>query len=94
MELTTGLGRRRAECSAHFVSHLVQRSNRQDRAEGCSCQLGNGTPARPTSARAAFEAQQAYLDKGWIAGLPRADQLTAFIYFVKHEAASLLGPRQ
>ena len=30
------------------------------------------------------------LDKGWIVA-SRADQLTAFIYFVKHEAASLLG---
>ena len=31
------------------------------------------------------------LDKGWIAWPHALIQLTAFIYFVKHEAASLLG---
>ena len=38
-----------------------------------------------------LEAQQAYLGQGMDCLASRADQLTAFIYFVKHEAASLLG---
>ena len=93
MELTTGLGRRRAECSAHFVSHLVQRSNRQDRAEGCSCQLGmERLPVQHQPVL--LEAQQAYLGQGMDCLASRADQLTAFIYFVKHEAASRSAPRQ
>ena len=41
-----------------------------------------------------LEAQQAYLGQGMDCLASRADQLTAFIYFVKHEAASLLGSRQ
>ena len=36
-----------------------------------------------------LEAQQAYLGQGMDCLASRADQLTAFIYFVKHEAASL-----
>ncbi|RXY24752.1 ANT(3'') family aminoglycoside nucleotidyltransferase, partial [Klebsiella pneumoniae] len=38
-----------------------------------------------------LEAPQAYLGQGMDCLASRADQFTAFIYFVKHKAASLLG---
>ena len=66
MELTTGLGRRRAECSAHFVSHLVQRSNRKIAPKDVAANwVMERLPVQHQPVL--LEAQQAYLDKGWIA---------------------------
>ena len=64
---------------AYVVLHLVQRSNRQNRAEGCRCRLGNGAPAgqhQPVIPKAG----QAYLgqEEDCLAS-SRADQLEEFV---------------
>ena len=44
----------------YVVPHLVQRNNRQNRAEGCRCRLGNKTPPAQYQP-VLLEAKQVYL---------------------------------